>query len=51
MRNIDDLDEITSMLGNDYYKERKKWKDLKFGSKTSKRFRTWLDDDDEEDDD
>lgn len=29
----DDFWDDVSMLSNDYYKEKKKWKDLRFGNK------------------
>ena len=35
---LDELDEVSSMISNDYYKERKAYKDLTFGNpKKSKK--------------
>ena len=33
----EDLEETVSMLGNDYYEERKAWKDLSFGVPKKKK--------------
>ena len=34
---LDELDEISSMISNDYYKERKTYKDLTFGNPKKKK--------------